>query len=129
MKAKQPQFIKLTRDALERMRRLDIRTRRFIDFLMEEHMRHGGMANGHLLAPYRQLVAHGISMGAIPRSIKRAESSGLVEASRGGMRIPTLYTLTWLPVADERRPPPRRKVSKRGRSQTEKTSKIHETST
>ena len=32
-----------------------INTRRFIDFLLLEHMAHGGKANGKLKAPGRQL--------------------------------------------------------------------------
>ena len=51
------QFIMLPRDLLESdaWRGLGINARRFLDFLMIEHLRHGGKHNGYLLAPQRQL--------------------------------------------------------------------------
>ena len=41
-------------------RSLSLNARRFVEFLMIEHMRHGGKANGKLLAPRRQLEQFGI---------------------------------------------------------------------
>jgi hypothetical protein len=38
---------------------LGINDRRVIDFLMREHMRHGGKENGKLKAPQHQLVCPG----------------------------------------------------------------------
>ena len=107
------QFVPLPRSVIDSdaWRGLGLNARRFIDFLLREHMRKGGMANGSLLAPYRHLVEYGITMRLIRPSIEEAEAAGLVEAHRGGMRTATLYTLTWLPRADEQyRPTSRRRL-------------------
>ena len=62
-KAKGEAFVKLPRDLLESTawRSLSIHARRLIDFLLIEHMRHGGRENGRLLAPRRQFEAFGIA--------------------------------------------------------------------
>src|SRR5262249_34930956 len=56
------QFVPLPRELLETAawRSLGINARRLLDFLMVEHMRHGGKRNGYLLAPRRQLAEFGI---------------------------------------------------------------------
>lgn len=77
-----------------------IATRRFIDFLMIEFMQHGGRTNGKLKAPYQQLEQIGISSRLIADAISEAEELGLVDCHRGGMRVATVYTLTWLPHCD-----------------------------
>src|SRR5262249_9746719 len=81
-------------------RSLGINAHRFICFLMLEHMRKGGQHNGELKAPRQQLHAFGIGEHHVSRAIRQAEELGLVDCHRGGMRIATLYTLTWLPSHD-----------------------------
>lgn len=73
-----------------------INTRRFIDFLKREHMRHGGKENGKLKAPWRQLETYGIGARRIGEAITEAERLGLVEVHRHGMRTASTYTLTCL---------------------------------
>jgi hypothetical protein len=77
-----------------------INVRRFVDFLLIEHMNHGGRANGLLKAPYRQLEAFGIPSHYVADAIGQAEELGLVDCHRGGIRIATTYAVTWLPLHD-----------------------------
>jgi hypothetical protein len=77
-----------------------INTRRFIEFLKIEHLNHGGQENGRLKAPHRQLVAFGISKDCVTQAICEAETLGLVDCHRGGLRVATTYALTWLPLHD-----------------------------
>jgi hypothetical protein len=95
-------FVKLPRDVLasDSWRLLSINARRFIDFLMIEHMRQGGRRNGFLLAPQRQLYAFGIGEHFVTGAIAEAERAGLVDCKRGIGRRPSYYALTWLPLAD-----------------------------
>jgi hypothetical protein len=95
-------FVKLPRDVLESTswQQLGINARRFLDFLMIEHMRHGGKRNGFLLAPQRQLYAFGIGEHFVTDAIAEAELAGLVDCKRGIGRRPSYYALTWLPLAD-----------------------------
>jgi hypothetical protein len=81
-------------------RSLGINERRLIDFLMIEHMRHGGKQNGKLKAPRQQLHAFGIGSHFVSAAIAAAEKCGLVRCNRGGMRVATTYALTWLATAD-----------------------------
>ena len=69
------QFVPLTRSALDRLRALSVRARRFVLFLMSEHLSHGGRENGYLKAPHRQLAACGIG---------RAQRAARHRRSRGG---------------------------------------------
>jgi hypothetical protein len=97
-------FIWLTRELLssDAWRSQNIHTRRFIDFLLLEHMRHGGQNNGQLKAPQRQLYAFRIwERDAVP-AIVLAEELGLVACIRGVMRAATTYRLTWLESHDGR---------------------------
>jgi hypothetical protein len=91
-------FVKLPRHVLESTgwRSLGVNARRFIDFLMIEHLRQGGQRNGHLKAPHRQLIEFGISGGLVSSAIREAEASGLVGALRLSMRSPTRFRLNWL---------------------------------
>ena len=73
-----------------------INTRRLIDFLKREHMRHGGKENGQLKAPRRQLEAYGIGTHQVSEAIREAEKLGLVQVQRRGMRTASTYTLTCL---------------------------------
>ncbi len=95
-------WVWLTRELLssDAWRSLTVNSRRFIDFLLLEHMRRGGRDNGKLKAPYRQLVAFGISSRLVAAHIREAEELGLVDCCRGGMRIATGYAVSWLPLYD-----------------------------
>jgi hypothetical protein len=83
-------------------RSASINARRFIDFLMLEHLAHGGKENGKLKAPYRQLTRAGIGARLIAETIREAEELGLVYVERQGLKVATLYALTWLATADKR---------------------------
>jgi hypothetical protein len=67
---------------------------------MIEHMRHGGKANGKLLAPRRQLERFGIGSHFVSAAIENCECVGLVDCRRGFGRSPSLYALTWLPSCE-----------------------------
>jgi hypothetical protein len=74
-----------------------INARRFVDFLLIEHMKQGGRANGLLKATQRQLIAFGIGARYVTKAIREAEKLGLVDGYHGGRRVATKYALTWLP--------------------------------
>ncbi|HEX3418212.1 MAG TPA: hypothetical protein VHT21_17680 [Stellaceae bacterium] len=95
-------WVKMPLDLIESdaWRSLGINDRRLIDFLMVEHMRHGGKENGELKAPRRQLVSSGIGEHFVSAAIRNAERLGLVDAHRHGKRVATTYALTWLPFHD-----------------------------
>lgn len=79
-----------------------INCRRFIDFLMNEHLNHGGYENGFLMATYNQLEEQaGISRCYIKKSIEEAVRLGFVVAYYGArtgrnMSYPNKYRLTFL---------------------------------
>lgn len=82
---------------------------RLIEFLMREHMAHGGKENGNLAAPYDQLQAWGIGRRLIRPAIEEAEALRLIEVRRGGKRNAvedhvSRYRLTFYP--SHVRPPP-----------------------
>jgi hypothetical protein len=79
---------------------LGLPARRLIDFLMLEHMRHGGRNNGFLTAPRKQLAEAGIHHDAVSRAINEAIALGLIDCIRGTGRAPNRYALTWLPLAN-----------------------------
>jgi hypothetical protein len=60
--------------------------RKLIEFLELEHIRHGAVENGRLLAPYSQLEKAGIGRRYIFNAIREAESRGLVRVDRGGRK-------------------------------------------
>jgi hypothetical protein len=99
-------FIKLPLELLtsRAWQALGINARRFIDFLMIEHMRHGGRENGLLLAPRRQLEEFGIGQHFVSGAIEEAESLGFVDCKRGVGRRPSSYALSWLSLADDTPP-------------------------
>jgi hypothetical protein len=99
-------FVMLPRDLLQSAswRSLSIHARRLIDFLMLEHLRHGGRQNGYLIAPRRHLAAFGIHVHFISTAIAEAERIGIVDCIRGQGRAPSRYTLTWLPRANGEEP-------------------------
>jgi len=45
-------------------------------------------------------VQSGIGLRLITDAINEAEEFGLVDCRRGGQRVATTYTLTWLPLHD-----------------------------
>ena len=79
---------------------MSINARRFMDFLMIEHMRHAGKANGALLAPRRQLEKSGIGSHHVSPAIEECIQAGFVDCRRGVGRHPSTYALTWLPFGD-----------------------------
>ena len=92
-------FVKLPRHVVDQIiaARLSLAAWRLLAFLIRELLRHGGRDNGQLDAPYRQLVALGISSALIDSAIRELEAAGLVRCIRGRRRIPNLFELTWLP--------------------------------
>ena len=99
-------FIKMPRALLasDAWRSLSINARRFVDFLMLEHMSHGGRKNGLLLAPRRQLEQAGIGAQYISSAVEETASQGLVLVKRGSGRQPNTYALSWLPLLDGSKP-------------------------
>jgi hypothetical protein len=95
-------FVKMTRDLLESdaWRSLSINARRVLDFLMREHLVHGGKENGELKAPQHQLETFGIGVRYISEAIAQTEELGLVDCRRYGLKVASTYTLTWLPNHD-----------------------------
>jgi hypothetical protein len=114
MKVPTQAFVKLPRHLLESdvWRSLSINARRFLDFLMIEHMRHAGKANGSLLAPYNQLERFGIGRRLIGLAIEETQRLGLVDCRRGFGRSPSSYALTWLPFGDGGEPSNRWRLAK-----------------
>jgi hypothetical protein len=95
-------WVRLTRELIrsDAWRSLSINTCRLISFLMLEHMNRAGRHNGKLKAPDRHLRVFGIGKRHVSKAIREAEELGLVECHRGGMRVASTYTLTWLPGHD-----------------------------
>jgi hypothetical protein len=95
-------WIWLTRELVKSAawRSLGINARRLIDFLVLEHMSHGGAKNGFLLAPRRQLEEAGIAARYISGAIAEADRAGLIDVRRGTGKRPSVYALTWLPLQD-----------------------------
>ena len=95
-------WVWLTREILasDAWKSLGVNARRFLDFLLIEHMNHAGTENGNLRATYGQLEAFGVGAKYVSAAIAEAEAVGLIDAHRGGMRTATIFTLTWLPDRD-----------------------------
>jgi len=95
-------WVWLTRDLIESpswcLR--SINTVRFIDFLLVDHMNHGGNENGALMATYDQLVIWGLTRSEIRYAIDEAEFLGLLQCGRGGRwagtNQPSIFRLTFL---------------------------------
>lgn len=100
-KASEP-FVMLPRSLLQSpaWQDLSLNATRLVNFLMREHLAHGGRANGHLMAPHRQLVEFGMHPGAVAGAIKWASYLGIIDVVRGKGKAPNRFTLTWLPLAD-----------------------------
>lgn len=78
---------------------------KILAFLKLEHVRHGGVENGRLMAPHRQLQALGISPRKIKPALAMLEAFGIVRCTSGGERLggrpnAATYALTWLPTCD-----------------------------
>lgn len=99
-------WVWMTRDLLksDAWQSLGINERRFIDFLLVEHMRHAGKRNGELIAPWEQLKEAGIGLRLIGDVIATVDKVGLVDCKRGTGRRPSVYALTWLPLCDGTEP-------------------------
>lgn len=95
-------WVWVTRELLESdaWKSASVSCRRLLDFLMIEHMKHGGRANGRLKAPHRQLAHAGIHPSLVSKAIQEAERRGLVVCHRGGQRVASSYALAWLPLFD-----------------------------
>ena len=100
-KASEP-FVMLPRSLLcsAAWQDLSLNATRLVTFLMREHLAQGGRANGHLMAPHRQLVEVGIHPGAVAGAIRHASRLGIVDVVRGAGRSANRFTLTWLPLPD-----------------------------
>ena len=96
-------FVWLTRElvASPAWRAQSINCRRFVDFLLIEHMNHAGTMNGELKAPYNQLEAFSLTRECICEAIEEAISLGLVRRLKQHYRLASEYALTWLPVGDQ----------------------------
>ncbi len=81
-----------------------------LNFLIREHLRHGGKENGNLAAPYSQLQSYGDGGGRIRTpeilpTIDRTRRLGLIQVTPGGHRRgPSRYALTWLPTHAGKKP-------------------------
>jgi hypothetical protein len=79
----------------------------FTEFLEVENLRHAGLENGNLLAPYGQLMAWGLRRETISDAIEENIKRKLVARTGGGIdldtgqRLPFKYRLTYLPTVGE----------------------------
>ncbi|WP_292196082.1 hypothetical protein [Mesorhizobium sp.] len=77
--------------------------RRMLERLEIEHMRHGGMNNGHLFVSFGQFEEANISRRKITALQALGTSLGLMETVRseepsGDLRAPNSYRLTYVPA-------------------------------
>ncbi len=70
--------------ASDSLRGLSINAWRVLTFLLHEHCAHAGQENGHLAAPYDQLVRWGVTRSECRRAIHELETAGLIRCVRGG---------------------------------------------
>ena len=94
--SKSEAWVKLPRELLESeaWRSLSLNSRRLVDYLMVEHMRHRGKRNGELLAPRRSLELAGIHADLISGAIDDAERVGVIGCRGGIGRRPNTFALT-----------------------------------
>lgn len=86
-------------------RHLNLPAFKILTFLKTEHVRHGGMENGNLLAPYRQLERLGVSPRKVKPALAMLEAFGIIRCTSDGTRLggrpnAATYALTWLPTCD-----------------------------
>jgi hypothetical protein len=76
--------------------------------VLEEHMAHGGEANGELIVTHAQFAEYGIRLASVAQAIREAEYLGFIAVDRGiaykGGHEPNTYRLTW--IGDFRDAPP-----------------------
>lgn len=96
-------FIWHTRELLQSQawRSRSINCVRLLEFLEIEHLAHGGLENGALLAPFDQLQRFGIARRLITCAVQEAEAKGLLAVKREkakGTKRPKAnrYRLTYL---------------------------------
>lgn len=82
---------------------------KILGFLKLEECRHGGTANGRLMAPHRQLQALSISPRHIKPALAMLETFGIIRCTSDGSRLggrpnAATYALTWLPTCDGQLP-------------------------
>jgi hypothetical protein len=82
---------------------LGIAARRVLDFLIVEHLNHGGKENGRLGATYLQLERFGVTKRDIAKAFAELFETGFVRLTAQGLRQagggePSRYALTWLPT-------------------------------
>jgi hypothetical protein len=102
------QFVPMTETLLSskawRAANVHDHVRRLVDFLIIEHLRHGGQENGKLKAPRRQLrnyeAGARIPARFVSDIIDEVVALGLVDVYRGSRRRASTYGLTWLPLFD-----------------------------
>jgi hypothetical protein len=103
-------WVWLTRDLLASpaWRARSVNTARLLDFLMIEHMNHGGNENGNLVATHTQLREYGLNANAIREAVEEAAFLGLIRFERGGRwagsNQPSRYRLTFLAGHDDNKP-------------------------
>jgi hypothetical protein len=75
-----------------------------IEFLEVENLRHAGLENGRLLAPFAQLEAWGMRRETLKQTIREGVERKLIAITGGGTdietgkRLPHLYRLTYSPT-------------------------------
>lgn len=73
---------------------------KIISRLLEEHMAHGGEANGELIVTHKQFAAYGMRLASVADAVREAEYMGFITVDRGiaykGGHEPNLYRLTWI---------------------------------
>ena len=65
---------------------LSVNGRKLIDRILLEHAHQGGVENGALVVPHRDLEIYGLSKNLIRRAIEEAEALGLIRVEQGRSR-------------------------------------------
>jgi hypothetical protein len=80
--------------------------RKVLDRLIIEHLKHGGLENGALVATYSDFQRFGVRRPSIAAAIVEIETLGFIDVvKRGGsayaeFRNPSIYALAWLDRKD-----------------------------
>ena len=83
-------------------RALPDNTRRVLDRLELEHLRHAGSENGNLPCTYSDFVEAGLRRASVSLAIRQCEALGFLQITRRGgrsisdVRRPSLYRLTYV---------------------------------
>ncbi len=84
----------------EPFRALSPNSRRLLDRLVIEHLHHGGVENGRLMATHDQLRDYGLTASSIREAIDECVAFGLIRVKLGGRwagtNRPNRYRLTWI---------------------------------